>query len=382
VDDRGRQGARPITPRRTTTRRHHTLPDSWSEERILRAFQEWTAEVGVPPLSYEWCPSSARGAGLIGPEESRWEREHPRWPGNTTVYGHFASWAAALEAAGIEPPRPSRPEGTVAERVAAALRLEREGLDTRAIADAIGVTPATARGYLRSHSCRSCADPVVGNGRLCHVCATRRANPRRWTREEVMTAVRRWIDLEGRAPTTADWRPRRHGGAERWDEEFGDWPPSSVGRIVFGGWGALLEAAGVGANKPSWESDSILAALRAYDEEFGRPPAKQELEWPPAGYPSARTVRRHFGSFTSGLRAAGLKPRGRSWHSEAILTAMCDFRREVDRWPRPSDWQAACEDWPSSGTVYNRFGTWAAALEAAADAAPAEMGEAGLPVNG
>ena len=36
---------------------------------------------------------------------------------------------------------------------------------------------------------------------------------------------------------------------------------------------------------------------------------KQELEWPPSGYPSSRTVRRHFGSFTAGLRATGPKPR-------------------------------------------------------------------------
>lgn len=178
----------------------------------------------------------------------------------------------------------------------------------------------------------------------------------------MIAAVHRWIDLEGRAPTTADWRPLRHGGSPRWEEEFGDWPPSSVGRIVFGGWGRLLEAAGVGANKPSWGREEILAALRAYPEEFGRPPAKQELEWPPAGYPSSRTVRRHFGSFTAGLRAAGLKPRGRRWDTEAILVAMRDFRREVDRWPRPSDWQTACEEWPSTPTVYKRFGSWESAL--------------------
>jgi hypothetical protein len=350
------------------------MPDSWSVERILNAFREWTAEVGLPPLSYEWCPASARGAGLIGPEESRWEREHPRWPGNTTVYRHFDSWAGALEAAGIKPLHPPRVEGAVAERVAAARRLERDGLGARAIADALGVTPDTARGYLKAHACRSCADLVVrAAARLCHPCATRQANPQRWTREEVIAAVHRWINLEGRTPTTADWRPLRHGGAARWEEEFGDWPPSSVGGIVFGGWGRMLEDAGVGANKPSWEPDAILAGLRAYAEEFGGPPAKQELDWPPAGYPSARTVRRHFGSFTAGLRAAGLEPRGRSWDTEAIATAMRDFHREVDRWPRPSDWQTACEDWPSSGTVYNRFGSWSSALEAAAaEARPAD----------
>lgn len=334
----------------------------------MAAFREWTRETGLPPRSYEWCPAAARGAGLIGPEDSKWEREHPRWPGNTTVYRYFESWAAGLEAAGIRPIWPAGPPGTVAERVAAARRLERDGLSVHAIADAIEVRPATVRRYLRAHPCRSCGDPVVGDALLCHRCSTRRANPQRWSREEVVAAVHDWIRLEGQAPTTADWRPLRYGGAPRWEEEFGVWPPASVGRIVFGGWGVMLEAAGVGANKPSWEPDAILAALRAYREEFGRAPAKQELEWPPPGYPSSRTVRRHFGSFTEGLRVAGLQPRGpRRWEPEAIVAAMREFRREVDRWPRPSDWQTACEDWPTALTVKNRLGSWEAALARAAE---------------
>lgn len=357
--------AGPITPRRPTTRRFHTQPETWSEQRILAALRAWIDEVGLPPRSYEWCPASARGAGLIGAQECKWEREHPRWPGNTTVYRYFSSWPAALEAAGIKPLWPPRPAGTVAERVAAARRLEEDGLSVRAIADAIGVKPDTVRRYLKAHPCRACAEPVVGASKLCHVCATRGGNPQRWSREEVIAAVHRWADLEGRVPTSADWRPTRHGGSPRWEAEFGDWPPASVGRIVFGGWNRLLEMAGVGANKPTWEPETILVALRAYEREFGRVPAKQELELPPTGYPSSRTVRRHFGSFTAGLRVAGLEPRGRNWTPAAIIASMREFRREVDRWPRPSDWQVACEDWPSTGTVYNHFGSWKTALVAA-----------------
>ncbi|MBS1883305.1 MAG: hypothetical protein JSS97_10165 [Actinobacteria bacterium] len=166
----------------------------------------------------------------------------------------------ALEAAGIRPIWPARPPGTVAERIAAARRLERDGLGVHAIADAIEVRPETVRRYLKAHPCRSCGDPVVGDARLCQ-------------------------------------------------EEFGDWPPAGVGRIVFGGWSLMLEAAGVGANKPSWEPQAILAAMR-------------------------------------------------------------EFRREVDRRPRPSDWQTACEDWPAAYTVRNRLGSWEAALaRAAADPA-------------
>jgi hypothetical protein len=301
----------------------------------------------------------------MGPEESKWEREHPRWPGNTTVYRYFDSWAEALEAAGVKPIWPAGPEGTLAERVEAARRMHATGESNRAIAVTLGVRTYTAARYLKAHPCRACADPVVGDSKLCHVCATRRGNPMRWSKEEVVAAAREWTSLEGKAPTSGDWRPVRFGGAERWETEFPEWPPASVGALLFGGWSRLLETAGVGANKPSWTSEEILVALRAYAEEFGKPPAKQELEWPPSGYPSSRTVRRHFGSFTAGLRAAGLKSRKRRWSAEAIIEAMRKYERETDYWPRSSDWAVACEDWPSMGTVYNRFGSWQAALDAA-----------------
>jgi hypothetical protein len=51
-------------------------------------------ETGAPPRSWEWCPSAARSAGLMSQAESKWEREHPRWPGNTTVYRYFDSWVS------------------------------------------------------------------------------------------------------------------------------------------------------------------------------------------------------------------------------------------------------------------------------------------------
>ncbi|MHB2000936.1 MAG: homing endonuclease associated repeat-containing protein [Solirubrobacteraceae bacterium] len=359
--------ARPITPRRSTTRHHYTHAGSWDERRIVAALREWASEVGEPPRTYEWCPGSARSAGLIGPGECKWEREHPRWPGNTTVYRYFVSWGAALEAAGIEPRHPGSPEGTLAERVDAATRMYAAGERVRAIADTLRVSPQTARTYLRAHPCQECAAPVVGDGKLCSRCATRKGNPMRWSREGGIAAVRRWTRLEGQAPRNIDWRAMRLGGAERWEAEFPDWPPASMGTLIFGGWSELLHAAGVEVVHPSWKREQILAALRAYVEEYGGSPSKEDLEWPPTGYPSARTVRRHFGSFTAGLQAAGLQPRSRRWSDEAIVEAMREFELETDFWPRPSDWARACEDWPAAATVYKRFGSWQAALEMAMD---------------
>lgn len=242
-----RAAGRPITPRRSTTRRFHTVPDTWDEERIAAALRDWTKEVGIPPRSYEWCPGSARPAGLIGPEDSKWEREHPRWPGNTTVYRYFDSWAAALEAAGIEPIYPAGPEGSVAERVEAAMRMHIAGESNRSIAEVLGVQPETVSRYLRARPCGDCGGPVVGTAKLCHICATRRGNPMRWSKEEVIEAVHMWVRLERRTPTVADWRPMRFGGSRRWEAEFPAWPPARLVRSC--------SVAGIGCSKqPRWAS--------------------------------------------------------------------------------------------------------------------------------
>jgi hypothetical protein len=44
---------------------------------------------------------------------------------------------------------------------------------------------------------------------------------------------------------------------------------------------------------------------------LGRAPLKEECDESPDGYPSASTLRRRFGSFPAGIRAAGLESIGR-----------------------------------------------------------------------
>jgi|GEM_PF-6638271 hypothetical protein len=70
--------------------------------------------------------------------ERKWEREHPRWPGNTTVYRYLDSWASALEAAReralpslLDPPI----EPQALERAGAARRGRRVGAARGAPAD-------------------------------------------------------------------------------------------------------------------------------------------------------------------------------------------------------------------------------------------------------
>jgi hypothetical protein len=64
-----------------------------SRAEVLAALSAWTDRCGRAPARREW-------GWQAGPESS-WVREFPRWPSASSVYTHFGSWSAALEAAGV-----------------------------------------------------------------------------------------------------------------------------------------------------------------------------------------------------------------------------------------------------------------------------------------
>lgn len=79
---------------------------------------------------------------------------------------------------------------------------------------------------------------------------TATATRRRWGREAIIAAMRRWNELHGRPPVARDWNPgaARAGGrddlAERFERE-GCWPHLTTVRDTFGTWNAALQAAGL-----------------------------------------------------------------------------------------------------------------------------------------
>lgn len=76
-----------------------------------------------------------------------------------------------------------------------------------------------------------------------------------YTRAELLDAIRRWAELYGSAPVRTDWAPER--ARQRCDPdvaaakieryESGDWPSAATVRNHFGSFSAAVEAAGVQA---------------------------------------------------------------------------------------------------------------------------------------
>lgn len=139
-----------------------------------------------------------------------------------------------------------------------------------------------------------------------------------WTRERVIAAIQLWAAGHGgEPPRTKDWN---HACPNRSHPQF-----KSVFNI-FGSWSAGLVAAGFTPRTPGGRQltdQDIIDAMHRWVAQYGAPPAA--ADWSPSrarkigdqhrveryyagGWPSFGVVVNHFGSWTAGLRAAGLEP--------------------------------------------------------------------------
>jgi len=72
----------------------------WSDEQLLEAIRDWTAQTGAAPTIYDWSPAHAPEGH---PGAARYLAEPRRWPNARSVARRFGSLAAAIERAGVAP---------------------------------------------------------------------------------------------------------------------------------------------------------------------------------------------------------------------------------------------------------------------------------------
>jgi HNH endonuclease len=124
----------------------------------------------------------------------------------------------------------------------------------------------------------------------------------------------------------------------------------------------------VARRRRPWTRDRIIRALQADARRRGRPPTASEWK---RGVKSRRrptwgTVRSVFGSWEAALEAAAFDPE-QQWTERRILDALWDWEREHGRPPVHNEWLRADRGRrrPTAETCKAVFGSWNAALEAA-----------------
>jgi HNH endonuclease/Homeodomain-like domain-containing protein len=288
---------------------HPGLPGRWSDEAILRALREWAAEAGAPPRRQDWSGEHPRDAA---PAQRKWMLEHPYWPSSSCVAAHFGTWSKALRAAGL-PPRKPRFEDTVAERVQTAWRMRAGGHRIRAIAEQLGVSISTVHNYLRAGRCPQCGGPVASpRAERCLCCtATEPTLRRTWTRDTVRRSIRDWMTEHGCAPSYHEWTPSRSSPGV-WEAESPRWPSAAVVCDVYADyrspWNAALLDAGATIRFQRWSDDATRAALAEFWTRMGHAPMPGDLQTSSWHGPTARTLRRRYGSLTQAWAMLGPVP--------------------------------------------------------------------------
>lgn len=121
-------------------------------------------------------------------------------------------------------------------------------------------------------------------------------------------------------------------------------------------------AAHVSAHQRSLTETEILDAIRTLAEQKGRAPTIAEMN--ADGACSSFPVIKRFGTWNHGIRAAGLEPNVEPNISrESLLGEIRSIADSTGATPTLEEF--LCNSQISAGPIYNRFGSWNAALQAA-----------------
>jgi hypothetical protein len=174
-----------------------------------------------------------------------------------------------------------------------------------------------------------------------------------FTREEILTKIREWVELYGEPPSMRDSEPsraRRAGQAWRVERfRAGTWPSARMVVAQFGAFTTAIERAGFqprrrpSRSKPKLSGpEQILVAIREWTARYGEPPTLADWdgvrarrlgqEWRIARYrggdwPSLQTVIYNYGSLGAAVKAAGLSPRPHGLHARHAAGFRAHSRR-------------------------------------------------------
>jgi Homing endonuclease associated repeat len=194
----------------------HGRPPERSREAVVDAIRAWARSTGGPPTQADWTPSTD--------PRSKWAREYPRWPSYMTVTTVFGTWRSAVEAAGH---RANRRLWTRAE-ILEALKswIADHGRPPRQDELTYGAAGMPTMETIRKH---------FGSYAAALEAAGTRPTRRRWSREQIVDAMRRWRRVNGRVPTSRDWARSgpEYPHATTVRQRFGSWAAASA--VAFGG---------------------------------------------------------------------------------------------------------------------------------------------------
>jgi hypothetical protein len=184
---------------------------------------------------------------------------------------------------------------------------------------------------------------------------------RAFSKQQIIDAIHAWQAEYGECPKMIDWEPARARrlGQEWRAERFerGHWPSAKVVCGQFGSFNAAISAAGLTPQRtPSRQRpnlsgpEAIITAFLEWTRRYGDVPTMADWdpsrarrlgqEWRTARYhqddwPSAASVRFHFGSFAKAAEAAGLIPRSPGVHHDARQAERLSNRLAASRANRP-----------------------------------------------
>ncbi len=163
--------------------------------------------------------------------------------------------------------------------------------------------------------------------------------PRQWTKQTVLDAI----------------RERRAAGHRLYKTHIEDKGLFTAAVKRFGNWQNAMNAAGLDVKtRQRWSKDKVIERLRALGSKY---PGENIRN---IDSNLAHAAARRFGSLGKAIEAAGIEPPRRRWTEDRIISAIQE--RYIAGEPQHIE---GLGDIPLAQAAKRRFGSWAAAVEAA-----------------